>query len=424
MLERRGFYLLEGFKSMLIFLLVLFTLFLAAKAFWPYQVTSAAVELDALLDTGEVAGGAGVSRPVRMVVTNARGRLGAQYDDETVDALFDRLGSLLGEALDSVGDAVPAERADWERALSGRSVYYEFPGRVSLRLLAAWLGEAETAPDVWLSRLVLAETEEGTGVRLCYEDADSGQYYICSTSVRFRQRLEEYAPNGALFAFQDPDRYGALAPDTLILPQVPAPPVYESDAGVNVQNDEALENLLDALSFSPQPSALYPSAEGWNVREAEDNLRLTRSGNIYYHSGETSDRYPLPEVLTASEAAEVTGALIRAAVTPNCGAARVCLDRVEETPTGWILTYRYVLSGADVQLGQDGWCARFVLENGRIREYTLKLRRYERTDSTALLLPEYQAMHAMQAMQAGGRQLLLRYSDNGTDAVSPAWIAR
>ena len=45
-------------------------------------------------------------------------------------------------------------------------------------------------------------------------------------------------------------------------------------------------------------------------------------------------------------------------------------------------------------------------------------------DSTSAILPEYQAMYAMEAMNAAGRQLLLRYYDSGSGTVTPSWIAR
>lgn len=424
MLERSRS-LTEGFKSMLIFLLFLSALFLSAKVFLPYSASGEDTGVDLLpLTAVQTQSGAGLSRPVRMAVVNGDGRFAVQYDDAAVDALFDSLGDLLGEALSSAGAASVVDRETWERALLDQGVYYDFPGIVSLPLLSAWLGEGDTGLSARAACLLLAVPEGSARARLYYIDAGDGCYYACDTQLEFRQRLDAYSPNGAFFAFQQPERYGGLDADTLILSEVPSPSVYEAGAGLAVQEEETLWELLGALSFTPQPNAVYPAADGWTVREGEDSLRLTHTGNIYYHAGEGTDHYLISHEATESELMEFTGELVRQAISPYSGEARVYLAEMEQVESAWVLTYRYVLSGADVQLGQNGWCAQFVIEDGRIREYTLKLRRYEETETSAMLLPEYQAMYAMYAMGAEGRQLLLRYYDGGTGTVSPSWIAR
>lgn len=423
MLERKGAPV-EGFKSMLIFLLFLSAVFLSSRVFWPYS-TGEGTGVDRLpLTSAQPQGSAGLSRPVRMAVVNGAGRYGVQYDDTAVDALFDSLGDLLGEALSSAGPVLAVDRETWEQALLSRGVYYDFPGIVSLPLLSAWLGEGDTALSARSLCLLLAVPEGKERATLYYIDAADGGYYACGTQVEFRQRLDAYSPNGAFFAFQQPERYGGLDADTLILSEVPSPSVYEAGPGLTVQEEETLWTLLDALSFAPQPNAVYPAADGWTVREGEDSLRLTQGGNVYYHAGEGTDHYLLSPGATENELMEFTGELVRRAMAPYAGEARVYLAGMEQDGSAWVLTYRYALSGADVHLGRSGWCAQFVVEDGQIREYTLKLRCYEETETSAMLLPEYQAMYAMEAMEAGGRQLLLRYYDGGTGTVSPAWIAR
>lgn len=424
MLERNR-NLVEGFKSMVIFLLAVSAVYLAGKAFVPYAGSRGeTVRNPALIADEEPMAGVGVAHPVRMAVVNASGRYAAQYDDAAVDGAFDQLGDLLSEALGSAGDPVAVEREMWEHALGCTGVYYDFPGVISLRLLSAWLGEEEVETDVWVTCLLLAETENGASPRLYYVDAETENYYACDTTVQFRQRLEGFVPNGAFFAFQQPEHYGQLDPDTLILPSTPTPPIYKSGTGINIQDNETLESLLNSLSFSPQPNAVYPASDGWNVREAEDSLRLSKNGNIYYHAGENSDRYPVAYGADGAGVVEATGELVRQVVTARSGAARVYLDEIEKQADGWRVTYRYSLSGADVQLGEDGWCASFTVTGGQISEYVLKVRRYEATEETAVLLPEYQAMHAMKALDAEERRLLLRYSDSGSGVASPYWIAR
>lgn len=421
--------IIEAVKSLLIILLSALAVYLAGRAILYNRDTDQGLltGLDALpLNTTEPLGSTGISRPVRMAVVNADGRYAVQYDDAGVDELFDALGDLLGEAVDSAGTAVPVDRESWEAALQDQSVYYDFSGIVPLGLISAWLGEGETDLNAQASCLLLAAGADGEQVRLYYTDADTGNYYACDTDTYFRRRLDGYIPNGAIFAFQRSERYDGLAPDTLILSEVPTPAIYEGTAGVDLDDDAVLDGLLSALSFDPQPNAIYPAADGWNVRDGVDSLRLTEAGTIYYHAGEGSDRYPVSLSATRTELVEITGELVRQAIAPYSGAGRIYLGEMKQAEGTWTLTYWYALSGADVQLGQEGWCARFNIRDGQIQDYVLKLRCYGATDATAVLMPEYQAMYAMEALDAVGRQLLLCYYDSGSGSstVGPSWIAR
>ena len=420
----------EAGKSLLILLLALSALFLAGQVF----LTSGAAPVGLLSNapgasaapSPELLGSVGVTRPVRMAVTNANGRYGVQYDDAAVDALFDALGGLLGEALGSAQEPVRTNRRDWEAALQRRGVYYEFPGAVPLSLAAAWLsgGESASLLTAEASRLLLAQSERGDSVRLYYVDAADGSYYTCETVVLFLDLLDSYAPNGAIFAFLQPERYGGLDPDTLILSSPPAPPIYQAGDGPNLGDTTVRNTLLQSLGFFPQSNAVYPTADGWSVRDGNDTLRLTSSGTVVYHAGGGEPRYPVPRDADRAELVELTGELVWNAVAPYCGAGRVYLSGITQSRDAWTLTYSYTMSGAEVRLGQDGWCAQFTIYDGQITDYTLRLRRYSATEESAVLLPEYQAMAAMEAMEAGGRALLLRYYDGGNGSVVPSWIAR
>lgn len=422
------FRLWEAGKSLLILLLSLSALFLAGQVF--LGVASPAGLLGGAPTSSppapEPPGGVGVARPVRMAVNNANGRYGVQYDDEAADALFDALGGLLGEALGSAREPVPTDRRAWESALQRRGVYYEFPGAVPLSLTAAWLGGGEGASQLSAesSRLLLAQGEDGVSVRLYYVDASDGSYYTCETVVLFLDLPDSYVPNGAIFAFQQPERYGALDPDTLLLSDPPAPPIYHAGDGPNLGDATVRDALLRSLGFFPQSNAVYPNADGWSVRDGSDTLRLTSSGTVVYHAGGGEPRYPVPRDASRAELVELTGELVWNAVAPYCGAGRVCLSGITQSKDSYTLTYSYILSGAEVRLGEDGWCARFTVYDGQITGYTLRLRRYSLSGERAVLLPEYQAMTAMEAMGAGGRSLLLCYYDGGNGAAAPSWIAR
>ena len=420
----------EAAKSLLILLLSLSALFLAGQIFLSSGAAPAGLFSGtpgaSAAPTQDPLGSVGVARPVRMAVTNANGRYGVQYDDTAVDELFDDLSGLLGEALGSAREPVRTNRRAWEAALQRRGVYYEFPGAVPLSLAAVWLSGGESASPLTAeaSRLLLAQSESGDAVHLYYVDASDGSYYTCETVVLFLELPDSYIPNGATFAFLQPERYGGLDPDTLILSAPPSPPVYQAADSLDPGDTAARNALLRSLDFFPQSNAIYPAADGWSVRDGGDTLRLTSSGTVVYHAGGELPRYPVPKNASRAELVERTGELVWNAMAPYCGAARIYLSGITQSEDACTLTYSYILSGAEVQLGQEGWCAQFTIYNGQITDYTLRLRRYSATSETATLLPEYQAMAAMDAMGAAGRKLLLRYYDGGNGSAAPSWIAR
>ena len=264
--------LVEAGKSLLILFLSLSAVFLTGTiflqdgtgtVFWGSSAVSN------LSPTPDVPSSVAVSHPIRMAVVNSSGRYGVQYDTPGADELFGALSGLLSEGLDSASSPQAVNRMRWESALSCRGIYYDFPGVLPLSLAANWLGDGESSSILTaeVTCLLLAERKNDTAVDLYYVDAADGSYYTCSTQVLFPETLEAYIPNDAFFAFQASEDYGMLDPDTLLLPDPPAPLLYTSGAGINVEDSASRTDLLAALQFFPQSSAVYPSADGWRVRD-------------------------------------------------------------------------------------------------------------------------------------------------------------
>ncbi len=424
---------IEALKSLLIVLLTLSAIFLTAQSFLysdfmqgdllGFFLPGSTEPLHTQLGALPVQSGA--ARPVRMAVVNDNGRYGVQYDDPAVDELFERLGTLLGEALVTAEPPSASSRRSWEKALSRTGVYFDFLGATPLSSLSTWLSGGEaTLLTGEISSLLLAQDEEGDVVRLYYVDAQTGSYYTCETSARFGTQLDSFIPNGAFFAFSVPDRYGDLSPDVLLLPDPPAPLVYTGDVALDLSDSGVRSDLLKALDFVPQPNSTYPAAGGWRVLDGSDSLRLTTTGSVVFLAGEGEARYPVPQNPSRLELIEIISRLANQVLIPRSGSARLFLSDFTQENGVSTLTYSYSLSGAEVCLGQKGWCAQFTVADGQITSYMLHLRSYTPTTETAVLLPEFQAMAAMEALDAVGKDLKLCYYDGGSGPVAPAWTAR
>lgn len=146
-------------------------------------------------------------RPVRMAAVGRSGettiRYGAQYDQQSTDALFQQVANLLVEALSDGGEMSPVSQWEWRTALtSPPSLYFDLMEGVPLSVLTGLAHRGE---------------HRGGGVRapgwhwlpsrgqvfLYYQDEESGQFYAGPVDVISVSRLESavsgLSDNGRLF---------------------------------------------------------------------------------------------------------------------------------------------------------------------------------------------------------------------------------
>ena len=372
-------------------------------------------------------------RPVRMAAVGRSGettiRYGAQYDQQSTDALFQQVANLLVEALSDGGEMSPVSQWEWRTALtSPPSLYFDLMEGVPLSVLTGWLTGESTGGEVFVRRLALAASRGQ--VFLYYQDEESGQFYAGPVDVISVSRLESavsgLSDNGACFAFEK-EGYSLLSPYTLLMPGTPQPAVYQVYNPLS--REEGLNSLLEALDFPASSSYTYQGTDGeLVVRNGYDTLRVSAQGTVRYHTteGEIS-RYPVASDTGGTgcyEAVEACRVLVSETLGTQCGAARLVLTHVERITGGWAVEFGYCLDGAAVQVYEEGCAARFLVQNGQIAEITLQARSYEETAESGLVLPRLQAMAAMEAAGLEGRELLLGYQDSGGGTVTAGWIAR
>ena len=335
-------------------------------------------------------------------------RLGLQYDPAACQALFQQLAAPLAEAL----SAAPG-------------VVLDFQSPMPLPVLVHWLAGEDAGLTAKARRLALYV--QGDGLALCWRDESSGDYFRArAQGVNTRaltDALSGLAPNGAQFAFENPDS-DCLDPDTLIMPQTTSMPVYSvSDPMGDGRN--SLETLMGYLNISADASNFYPAGSEQVARSESDSLRLSQSGFAIYEAGEArSGRFPVPvrgDQTILADGVEACRRLAAATAGLQCGQARLYLSGVTQGEDSLEVCFDYSLSGAPVQLS-SGHAARFWVSQGQIVKFELSFRSYAKQESTAALLPPRQAAAAL-AAEHPGHELLLVYGDTGSDAVSADWAA-
>ncbi len=347
-------------------------------------------------------------------------RCGLRYDQAACQELFQRVAGPLMETLSSAGAPERISRSQWEAALtSDLGVCLDFQGEVPLPVLVGWLSGERTGLDAVVRRLALTVWEDGLDVS--YRDERSGVYYRCRSQVAdsfsLVEALSGLTGNGAFFAFES-ELYQELDPDTLLLPDVPAPAVYTATNPMS-GTQGALEELVRDLGFSLNSTSFY-STDEQVARSGDDSVRLSDRGVAQYE-GETL--FPVLRQGGAGELfdrVETCRQLALSALGPRCGEARLYLVSVEETPEGWEISFGYSLNGIPV-LTDLGYAARFLVEGERITQFSLYLRGYTAAGDSSLVLPPRQGAAALAAQGLAGEELLLTYVDSGGDTPTAGW---
>lgn len=368
--------------------------------------------------------------PVRLAVQNAQGRFGVQYDSKTTHQLFeDKLGSLLREALSGVKETIPSSKDQWQAALTGSGswIYYDFSTSLPLENLPLWLG-SDTAAKVlsgFASTFLLTD-QDGTYLLYYYDDVTE-TYAACSlddgSGERFLAVINDIPSNHAIFAFEDPKRYGALNENVLILPQAPNLPVYEVKNPIVLTDKVTQEQIMKALSFNPSAAIPYNRADGITIKEGTGTLRMFNNGTISYHGQESDPRFSVPED-DIGAMIEQTQDLLMTLLADRCGEAQPYLSGVElKENNETILTYEYQLNGAPVKLYSEGYAAQFAIQNGLIYDFKVHIRQYLPTEEKSLILPELQTAAVVKAKGKAGQNLRLAYLDTGEDVrLAANWI--
>lgn len=364
-----------------------------------------------------------VTLPLAVAVIRENGVCAARYDAAAVDDLFRHLSPVLGEALAGAGQPQREGAQLWLAAISDHSgAWVELQGTVPMQVLCRWLAGVDNPNLTGSARQMLLCVREAQ-VYLLYRYDE--QYYGCAVEGMSAEYLHEVLarvlPNGADFAV-DRAEYHALAPQTLIVTQVPKPEEYTA---VNpLTGGQSMNELLQTLSFAPGITTVYQTPEGYRARSGNDTLTVSDTGRIGYERAGDERRYPLagaqedPGVYRAVE----TARQLVCAATQTWGGTPVYLRDVRQEPDGWHVEFGYVLNATAVQLGEPGWCAEVVVDDEGVVRYQIILRDYQPTGKTTLLLPQLQAAAALEQMGRAGSGLVLSYLDGG-DSVRAGWMA-
>ncbi len=369
----------------------------------------------------------------RIAVQNEAGRYGMQYNSKVIDPIFEeKLGSILREALSNAHDVQQTNRADWQQTIRSakRFLYCDFMSNLPLRDLPRWLGNASGNENVsgMARRFLLVEASEG--YKLYFFDDAANAYSFATTNLtdagRFASICDEFEPNGALFAFEQPDQYPLADDNVMVLPSAPSVVRYEAQNPMADMDNNEREDLMRKLSFNPSLTTPYESADAFAViREGTDTLRMLHTGTVVFQSqGGEQARFRVDQADDA-RLIENVQELLGIVLSERTGEATPYLLHMLKKEDGTTeLTFAYRLGGVPVKVGSKGWAAQFVVKNGAVEQFTVHMRQYAATQEQAVVLPESQMVGVALAKNVTAGELTLSYIDMGQNAlITVDWLS-
>ena len=418
----------EWIKSILIVLLLTSALLLGWRTQLFDDVVKAIPLIGSFAELVRSSSGAGATggvslkeaaRPMCIVITNETGaRFGVKYDTDLRNTIYDRTSSIMGEALGSASLPQEVDEEEWRAALAGPNIYFEYNSPVRLSILDGWLGThiPEESGDIALRRLFIAFSGNKSSIYL--QEYESGLFYHADTasSAGKAQELDDYVPNGALFAYELEITGSDNAPYMLIMPGQQHPDVRTASAGSQV---ELLEALVTALGHSNEPYTVQPERDRALRRVGTQySVVIDVNGRAVYRR--TDAIAPGDGDITVNEREMIERARAIAAETigKTCGAADVFFESMEmNSGNSYTALFGYYIAGGFVHLYDDRYAARITFTSGAITDVELDFRSFAFTG-------EYEKLYLeRQALAASGGEFVLCYPDTGAELIKPVWVS-
>ncbi len=367
---------------------------------------------------GVTRGYAQCAKPLAAAVTNSEGgRYGVRYDETAVEELYTRYSAALAEALGSAGTPKQVGFDEWESALSGPGVFFDFVYAQPLGSLSAWLGSEVDGgiSEHTAARLCLSVSKDA--VWLYYIRAKDANAYRCSTLATLSTDAAGFETNGAKFAFETGgndgiDPYTLSAGGTIELQTVDAANPLRVETDGNALMEHFGMNSFIALTYAePDGTKVYVDGDA--------ALRLSPDGTVSFRQNETgllpanTDRLE-----TVIDAAYRLADRVSTGYRGDCG---LMLSSVtySESDAVFSVTFQYTCNGLIVRLPDSRPAAEVTVSGGYITTCEIYLREYTAGEERVFPLPEKQAF-ALIAAEGGGEPLLCLIDEGGETV--PDWV--
>ena len=362
----------------------------------------------------------GAITSVHLVVTDDTefGRY-TRINASSADADFLKVEPLLRGAIGSATARREATHTEFRAALETPGIYVDLTTALPVSIVAAWLGETFDGEDS-IRAFALTTARETVMLFFLREDGTVMRCECALTSSAVREITSAFSQNGGQFAYES--EYRELSPYTVLVQSLND----TTQMTAALPAGYSAYNLLTSLGLNAHTTSRYFESSGTEVvMQAPHFLWIGTDGTVHYSSdGEVTDQmYRISCAGDVPNAVEVLHSVyfLAAALSGGTDAAPLSLESVEQTETGWVVTFCYRLNGVRVRMGNERAALKVVTSGNKIKEFDYYCRTYTQMQESTSLLPP--SMAAAIASMQDGAQLTLEYVDTGMGVYSAHWFA-
>ncbi len=341
--------------------------------------------------------------PVRIAVSGDHGLTGAVYQEALGVALYDTLRPILAEGLTHAEAFAETTDSTLQKALDGKTIVADYAGKVPLSLLAGWFGGSVREENRSLHAGTLVLTHDGL---LFLRDGSDGTLYYARTKLDttvWDRAASMVSASACDYAGVLPQEdYGKLRPETLLLREPQAFPIYTVRAANfrDAAPGESMQRLLSAFSYDPLQRAYEENNGATQVFVGDASaLRVSNDGTVRYKATSvTGGLYAyqdseMQENNALAARVDFAQELLYGALGAIGSSAPGMLQelRYDQVTGNWLVTFTQTLSGVPVRPSANGAAARFEFSGGLLVSAELHLRVYAATGEKLYILPAAQA---------------------------------
>ena len=252
-----------------------------------------------------------------------------------------------------------------------------------------------------------------------YQNFENDEFYSAETALTalMAQDLEEFVPNGAVFAFETKVNGSENAPYMLITTVREHPKVEADSAGSPM---ELLDIILTALGHNRETFTTLPDGRGGlRCVGTHFNVGLDVYGNVTYRVTELGQSDEERPTLSSGDMIERSRIIVAEMFGVTGGNAEVFFEKFDIDADDRALVYfGYYIAGGKLHLRDNAYAARVRFVSGAITDMEFSFRNFTYSGEYTRLLPE------IQTLAAAGGEFMLNYFDTGPELLVPEWVKR
>lgn len=362
--------------------------------------------------------------PVFILTTTENGpHYAVKYGSQSKEKMISQFSSYLGEALGTAGTLKEVSAKQWQEALKGTGVFFDYLYPQPLSAIASWLGyETKGEIDSKTARRLFLGNNDGKLV-LYFISAGEGKIFSCSTERSFSSlspKIAECPIGTAKFAFELGNEFSKLDPYFIFSHEsgtmraiTVSPPQGESFDALSLVGFFGMNRHAVLDYKKTNGSEVYVDGEKILSIDKKSNeiiFSVTGNNGIYINSDSGT--------LSITDCISSCYQIVKNSIALTSGDGVLGLVSVTGSPSSCSINFGYFVDGIPIILPNGGYAASFQISEGTIVKATLNCRKYTFSGGTILALPEKQAT-AIAASKGG--ETILTYEDK-TDSVGCSWI--